>query len=339
MNKKPFTTTILLLIGICLFSCVPKKSIVSQDNGTPITIKSDTHVICTLTKDTSAALLAQKFLGNKNKAWMVEDANDAARYQAGETIVIPLIIKNTAGLYKNGYQTVPILCYHRFSNSCTSKLCMPKAVFASQMKYLKDNHYRVISMEMLLEYLEYKKPLPKRSVVITIDDGYKSFYNIAFPILKQYGFTATLFIYTDFVGGGTALTWQQIQEIKDAGFEVGSHTVSHADLAVKKKSESEKNYIRRITHEIVHSKKILDKKLSQDTTIFAFPFGSSNQQVVNICKISGYKTGVTVKRGGNPFFMHPFLLHRDQILSRDHTLFISRLKTLQPVNLEVKDNE
>jgi len=285
------------------------------------------------------ALLAKKFLGGKDKAWMIEDENKNALYQKGETIVIPLTIDNKAGLTENGYQAVPILCYHRFSKNCTSRLCMPEDIFTWQMNYLKDNHYRIISMEMLIEYLAYNKALPKKSVVITIDDGYKSVYDVAFPVLKQYGFTASLFIYTDFVAGGSAMTWQQIRQMKAAGFEVGSHTLSHADLAIKRPKENEKDYIKRITHEIVHSKEILDKKLNQDTRLFAFPFGSSNRQVVNICKKAGYKAAATVIRGTNPFFKDPFLLHRDQILSREQATFVKRLKTFQTISLEDKGNE
>jgi len=216
---------------------------------------------------------------------------------------------------------------------------MPEDVFFWQMKYLKENHYRVISMKMLLEHLKYKRALPKKSIVITFDDGYKSVYDTAFPLLKLYGFTASLFIYTDFVAGGSAMTWNQIRELKDAGFEIGSHTLSHTDLAVKKPKEFEKVYIKRVTSEIVRSKEILDKKLNQDTTLIAFPYGSSNQQVINICKKAGYKAGVTVFRGGNPFFSDPFLLHRDQILSREQTTFISRLNTLQSVSLEDKNSD
>lgn len=325
---------IMLFVFISLCSCIPKKTIFPENYEPPLTFKSDRYIICKLEKDMTPAILAKIFLKDKNKQWMIEDANKKALYKAGETIVIPLKMENKAGLYKNGYQTVPILCYHRFAKNCSSQLCMPADVFAAQMKYLKDNHYRVISVKKLLEYLEYKEALPEKSVVITIDDGYKSVYDIAFPVLKQYGFTATLFIYTDFVSGGSALTWEQIRELKEAGFEVGSHTLSHADLAVKKQDEDEKDYLARITHEIVHSKEILDTKLNQDTTLMAFPFGSSNRQAINLCKKAGYKAGLTVIRGGNPFFRDPFLIKRDQILSQEQNIFIGNLKTFQFISLE-----
>ncbi len=339
MKTNHILKAIILVSIIILTSCAQKNAVKSEQDDIFITFKSEKNIICKLTKDTSPALLAQKFLGDGNKAWMIEDANEKALYHSGETIVIPLINDNKAGLFKKGYQTVPILCYHRFSKNCSSQLCMPEDVFARQMKYLKDNNYRVISMKMLQEYLEYKKPLPKKAVVITIDDGYRSVYEIAFPILEQYDFTATLFIYTDFVAGGSAMTWDQIREMKNKGFEIGSHTLSHADLAAKKSNENEKDYIRRITREIVGSKKILDERLNQDTQFFAFPFGSSNQQIINICKETGYKTSATVSRGANPFFQDPFLVHRDQILSRKQEKFISRLKTLQLLSLEEKKND
>ncbi|MBU0465861.1 MAG: polysaccharide deacetylase family protein [Proteobacteria bacterium] len=181
--------------------------------------------------------------------------------------------------------------------------------------------------------------MPQKSVVITIDDGYKSVYDIAFPILKQYGFTATLFIYNEFVSGGSALTWEQIREMKAAGFEVGSHTISHADLAVQKPEENETDYIQRITYELVQSKEILDTKLDQNTTLLAFPFGSTNQTVINICKTAGYTAGLSVIRGGNPFFRNPFLILRDQILSQEPAEFISSLETFQSLLLEDKIND
>lgn len=332
--------TIALLSLVCLCSCLPLHRLgPSQDKDAPMIFRSDTHIICILTSDTTPALLAKKFMGDKAKAWMIEDENKTAQYRSGETIIIPLTRDNPAGLQKNGYQTVPILCYHRFSKNCASPLCMPQDVFARQMKYLKDNHYRVISMAMLQDFIAHKKALPKKSVALTIDDGYQSFHDIAFPILKHHGFKASLFIYTDFVSVGSALTWDQLREIKAAGFEVGSHTLSHADLAVKTPGESETEYLLRITREMALSKQILDRELNQDTTLFAFPFGSSNPQVIDICKKSGYEIGVTVNRGGNPFFMHPFMLNRDQVLSRKQPVFINRLKTLRPISLVDKNHE
>jgi peptidoglycan/xylan/chitin deacetylase (PgdA/CDA1 family) len=339
MKTKRICKLILFLAIASLFSCVPKNTTPQGEDDLSITFKSDKHILYTLSKDMRPSLIAQKLFGDKDKAWIIEDSNKKARYLAGETIMIPLSNDNRAGLFKMGYQTIPILCYHRFAKECTSQLCAPEEIFDRQMKYLKENGYRVISLEMLQGYLEYKTPLPEKSVIITIDDGYKSVYEVALPILKKYNFTASLFIYTDFVAGGSAMTWEQIKTVKAAGFEIGSHTISHSDLTVKKPGESDEDYTRRITGEIVHSKQILDKKLDQETLFFAFPFGSSNPQVNRICKNAGYTLGLTVNRGGNTFFKDPFLLHRDQILSREQDVFISSLNTFKLISLENKDNE
>jgi peptidoglycan/xylan/chitin deacetylase (PgdA/CDA1 family) len=104
------------------------------------------------------------------------------------------------GLFREGYQVVPILCYHRFGATCRSALCVSETSFRAQLDYLKDNGYRTITLGELYEFITYKRAVPLRSVVITIDDGYRSIYDIAYPLLKEYGFTATMFIYTDFIG-------------------------------------------------------------------------------------------------------------------------------------------
>jgi len=249
--------------------------------------------------------------------------------------VIPLKEKNKGGLTVDGFQVVPILSYHRFADNCDSPLCLPARVFDQQMKYLKENGYRVISLGELHEFLKYRNSLPKRSVVISIDDGYRSVYNIAWPILKKYDFRATLFIYTDFVGvSKNAIAWDQLREMKKSGFEIGAHTMSHCDLTRQNKGEDTEAYMSRIEKELSMSKQIIDKKLNQNTVFLAFPYGRYDQSVLDMCKRLGYKIAVSVKRGSNPFFADPLALRRSQILKRDIKSFISRLKTFNKLSLE-----
>jgi hypothetical protein len=172
----------------------------------------------------SPGSLAKSFLGDARKSWIIEDANEGVSFRRGEAVVIPLREENKGGLTPKGYQTVPVLTYHHFGKNCTSPYCMPAAVFDGQMKYLKKKGYRVITLGMLLNFLRYRHALPRKSVVIAIDDGNRSAYTTAYPILRKYGYKATLFIYTDFVGiSKGAITWEQLREMKAAGFEIGSH--------------------------------------------------------------------------------------------------------------------
>jgi peptidoglycan/xylan/chitin deacetylase (PgdA/CDA1 family) len=233
---------------------------------------------------------------------VIEDANENVAFEKNEVIIIPLKERNKGGLTVDGFQVVPILSYHRFADNCDSPLCLPARVFDQQMKYLKENGYRVIGIGELLEFLNYRNSLPKRSVVISIDDGYRSVYNIAWPILKKYGFRATFFIYTDFVGvSRNAITWDQLREMKKSGFEIGSHTISHCDLTRHNKEEDTQAYMSRIEKELSMSKQIIDKKLKQDTILLAFPYGRYDKRVLEMCKRLGYKIAVSVKRGSKQY--------------------------------------
>jgi peptidoglycan/xylan/chitin deacetylase (PgdA/CDA1 family) len=331
----------IVLIGlsaIVLSACAPTQATTKPSDKK--LFRSDDYIVYYLQDSETPAELAEKFLGNKNKSWMVEEANPGVRFSRGSAVVIPLKDRNRGGLSSDGFQTIPILTYHRFAEDCSSPLCMPAKTFDLQMRYLKENGYRVITAEELLSFLKYRQGLPRKSVLITMDDGYRSVYNIAYPILKKYGFSATLFIYTDFVGvSKMAITWGQLKEIKSKGFTIGSHTIYHSDLTQKKDGESEQEYIARVKKELHGSKKIIDRKLGQDTYFLAYPFGRYDQQSIQIARDAGYKVAMSVNRGGNAFFANPLTLRRDQILKKDLQSFISRLKTFNHVSLKRDSHE
>jgi peptidoglycan/xylan/chitin deacetylase (PgdA/CDA1 family) len=301
----------------------------------PHLFRSDEYVVYQLEKSQSAAELATRFLGGPQDAWIIEEANPDIRFRRGSAVVIPLKVPNKGGLSADGFQTIPILTYHRFADSCSAPLCMPRQDFERQMRYLKENGYHVITAEDFLSFLEYRRRLPHKSVLITMDDGYRSVYNIAYPILNKYGFKATLFVYTSFVGASKmAITWNQLKEMKANGFTIGSHTINHTDLTQPKEDETESEHLARIKKELYGSKKIIDQKLNQETYFLAYPYGYYDQRSIQMAKQAGYKIGVSVKRGANPFYANPLALRRDQILENDLQIFISRLKTFNPLILK-----
>jgi hypothetical protein len=155
------------------------------------------------------ASLAERYLGDPGKGWWIAEFNGVDRVQPGQDLVVPLRPRNAIGVYPSGFQTVPILCYHRFGPNRSAMTLTPSA-FETQMDYLARNGYRVISMAQLARFLEGKAPVPKRAVVITIDDGYRATYQVAYPILRKHGFPATVYLYSDFAGAGDALTWPQM---------------------------------------------------------------------------------------------------------------------------------
>jgi len=212
---------------------------------------------------------------------------------------------------------------------------MPSHIFEQQMKYLDENGYRVISFAQLVNFLEYRQALPKKAVIISIDDGYRSAYDIGYPIMKKYGFTATLFVYTNFVGScRNAITWNQLARMKANGFEIGSHSVSHSDLTKRKVGEDTRVYLARVESELRVSKEIIDKKIGQKTILLSFPYGRANKNVLEISERLGYRAAVTVKKGSNPFFSDPLTLKRTQILTRDMKTFVSTLKNFHKLSLK-----
>ena len=166
--------------------------------------------------------------------------------------------------------------------------------------------------------LEGREALPPKSVAITIDDGYRATHEVAFPILRKYGFPATLFLYTDFVGAPDALTWTQMREMIAAGtFAVQPHSKSHSNLAVRQADENEARYRERVRREIDAPVEAIRRELGIRAQVFAFPYGDVNDVVAAELRGRGIEMGVTVTPGGNAFYAPPLMLRRTMIFGGD----------------------
>ena len=322
----------VFILFFLLTSCAVSKTQVQEG---PVAYRSEAYALCKPGTGHSFSDLARIIYGDEKKVWKIEDANQGGMMKSSPLIAIPLKEKNRGGIYEDGYQSVPILCYHKFGEGKKSALNTPPGLFRQHMAYLKSNGYRVISPGDLLDFLEYRRQIPKKAVLITIDDGFKSVYDIAWPILEEFGFTATLFVYTDYIGlSKKALSWEDLKILKSRGFTIGSHSVSHSDLTRKGEQETEEDFSNRKQKEIYLSKKIIDEKLNQNTVFFSFPYGKYNSDIVTMTGQAGYKLAVTVDRGSNPFFTNPLALKRDMILKKDIDSFVSRLKIFNNLSLK-----
>ena len=282
--------------------------------------------------------LAQQYLGSDRYAYVIEDANRGiAASGSGGLVSIPLKPLNAASVYSNGYQTVPILCYHQFVKGERSKSAMQvsASTFEKQMAHLSANGFHVIPFSRLSGFLNGSQGLPPKSVVISIDDGYKSVYQTAYPILKKYGYPATLFLYTDFVGGGAALNWSQIREMQDSGLiNVESHSRTHSSL-VRKQNESLTDYQARVFDEILAPEKIVKQRMNRGLKHYAYPFGDTSALVVSSLQQHSYQLAATVQRGSNAAFSSPLLLKRNMIFAGDDMrTFVKQLKVFNTVNLK-----
>jgi peptidoglycan/xylan/chitin deacetylase (PgdA/CDA1 family) len=264
----------------------------------------------------TAEALARTHLGDPAKAWMIEDFNGGARaFKAGERVVVPKRPWNVAGVEPTGYQLVPILVYHNLGALSKGRLVLGASAFAEQMGYLKREGYRVVSLAEFVEWLRLKRQLPRKSVVLTFDDGYHSFREHAYPVLKQLGFPATLFVYTDYVGAGrNALSWEELKSLAAEGFDVQAHSKTHGDLR-RASGETDAQYARRMQAELAEPPRLFQRQLGRGVQFLAYPYGRVDDDLLARVREQGYAAAFTVRRESNPSFARPLQISRSQIYS------------------------
>jgi peptidoglycan/xylan/chitin deacetylase (PgdA/CDA1 family) len=188
---------------------------------------------------------------------------------------------------------VPILMYHSISArppAATAPLAVHPAAFADQMAWLRDHGFTPLTLSGL------DRALPERPVVITFDDGYADFHEVALPILARHGFPATVFVTTGWVDDAGAeaagrpldrmLAWRQIEEAAAAGVEFGGHSHSHPQLDQLPRP--------RLRDELERNKGILEERLGAPVTAMAYPFGYSSARVRREVRGAGYTTACAV---------------------------------------------
>jgi peptidoglycan/xylan/chitin deacetylase (PgdA/CDA1 family) len=273
---------------------------------------ADYFVVIARAGDTPASLAAH-YLHDASKSWMIEDFNGAMTLSPGAPVVIPKHDWNLSGVTVDGYQLVPVLCYHNLAPQSKGRMVLAAKRFEEQMRYLKSHGYRVITMKEFVEFISLKRQLPLKSVLLTFDDGYRSFLAYAYPVLKELGYSATLFVYTDYVGtDGNAFTWADLKKLAQEGFDVEAHSKSHGDM-VRGKNESAAEYAKRLDVELDRPRALFQKNLGFVPAIIAYPYGRQDDTVVRRTREEGYVAAFTVNRQGNPSFVDLLRIHRSQI--------------------------
>lgn len=337
---------VLLLAGILLFlvACAPAIQDVKgeraakavQEEKAARMVKeaakaSEDFVIVIAREGDTPESLARQYLKTADRAWVITEFRDGASISPGDVVVIPLRPRRLGGIEADGHQVVPILTYHDIEQVSKSRFAITAELFDQQLHHLKENGYVVITLGELDRFLRYEQPLPGKAVVITIDDGYKSVKTIAVPLLKKYGFPATFFIYTDFIGGGkNALSWDEVRELKAQGFDIEAHSKTHSNLAAPQANEGPSERAARLDMEIVGMKNLLEKRVGAEVRYFAYPYGGFDPDVVAKVKGAGYQVGFGAKKGSNPFFIDRYRLKRYSVLmEKDLTKFVQMLQTFE----------
>jgi peptidoglycan/xylan/chitin deacetylase (PgdA/CDA1 family) len=239
----------------------------------------------------------------------------------------------------SGTSEVPVLCYHYIRGN-TGPLRVLKVLgyvvlslpllddmeiwtqtenaFEKQMAYLHDNGYNTVTLEQIAEWRAGRLRLPENPVAITFDDGDRSIYTYGLPILKKYGFTATVFVVTDKVNkiwdGIEGLSWAELRKMKDSGvFTIESHT---SDLHYKVRDDdadwpvfiaaSRGNYRLKqqdwrvaLSDDFKASREMIKRELGTDSRFIAWPYGSSNEVVNDVAYEAGFSYSVTMENRTN----------------------------------------
>jgi peptidoglycan/xylan/chitin deacetylase (PgdA/CDA1 family) len=272
-------------------------------------------VVAIARPDDTAASLAARYLGEAARAWVIEDFMGTSSFAAGQEVVIPLKSWNPSGVDADGYQIVPILVYHNLAAQAKGRMVLAGKSFEQQMRYLKAEGYRVIGLAAFVEFTQLRRQLPRKTVVLTFDDGYRAFLEHAHPVLRELGFTATLFVYTDYVGAGrSALSWDELRQLAADGFDIQAHSKTHTDLR-RSPGETDAQFARRMQTELADPQRLFQRYLGRASQILAYPYGRVDDDVVKKVREVGYLAAFTVRRQGSPSFVAPLRANRSQIYS------------------------
>ena len=201
-------------------------------------------------------------------------------------------------------QEALVLSYHAVSATWPSPLAIRPERLEAQLRLLRDRGYRGATVHEAVH-----EPSAQRTAAISFDDGYRSVLEVAFPILERLGFVGTVFVPTDFPNSGhpmawpgidqwlgsaheqelCPLSWDELRQLAQAGWEIGSHGCSHPDLPKLPDGELER--------ELQLSRRRLEQELNQPCRSLAYPFGRYDERVISGTRDAGYHTACAVPAG------------------------------------------
>ncbi|MBI3619180.1 polysaccharide deacetylase family protein [Candidatus Peregrinibacteria bacterium] len=190
---------------------------------------------------------------------------------------------------------VAVLMYHYIESHDDARdprgadLFVPTDMFEQQLQWIVAHGYRTIDLHTYLALRSRAINEPKKSIILTFDDGYADAFQNVFPLLQKYHQKAVFYIVSGFLGKPGYMTMDQVKTLHDAGMTIAGHTVSHVDLRFLSAKE--------LRHQLEESKKTLEALIDAPVDHFAYPAGRYNSRVIEMVQALGYKTAVTTHHG------------------------------------------
>ncbi len=207
--------------------------------------------------------------------------------------------------------------YHQIafteSNNDPLGLAVRPEAFESQLQVLYKKGYKTLILDDIFDGKIFQDSHHQKYVAITFDDGYLDNYLEAFPILKKFNFTATIFLPTAHIGqvnfwdggGFSLMTWDQVKEMHEYGISFQSHSLNHTDLTTLPENE--------VMEELVNSRDMILEELGSPVEHLSYPYGQYNQIVIDLARQAGYNWGWAAGMAD----IQKFSMERFQITSHD----------------------
>ncbi|EQA55488.1 polysaccharide deacetylase [Leptospira kmetyi serovar Malaysia str. Bejo-Iso9] len=230
---------------------------------------------------------------------------------------------------------VPVLCYHHLAaeGGPMGGYNLHPNLLEEQFKFLKAAGYQTVRLDQFYAYINGKKPsdFPEKPILLTFDDGSKTHLEVLVPLLKKYGFTASIFIYPSIISSGKKyyLTWDQLKSALDSGvLDLGSHTLYHPKLPTMSRAL--------IRKQLLESKQILETKTGRKVVDLAYPFGLFDPRVIEEAKAIGYRMAFTVNPGKNLPGTPVYNVHRSLVpWGQSQSAFNSILTMAPPPKISI----
>jgi len=317
----------ILVVFFALISLISCKT-------TRMEYSSDKFVVIEATVSDSFKSLAEKYLKDEKNDWLISEFNGIQELRPGDNIVIPLTYFNIGGFKPTGYQVVPVLNYEPVEIQAQgSRQYFSDTQIRAQFQFLKENNFRVISVNELLQFIEYNTQIPEKSIVLTFTGEPKSFYETIYPVIDSFGYNVTLFIDPDRIGGDGMASWDMLNELSGKGVSIQSCGGS-SGLSVSGFSRTLKAYFFFIEKKIRNSKKLIEKKLGRDCIFYSYPGGKSNNLIIGLLDKYNFKGAFINSGESNPFFVDKFELNRINIYQTTAIdEYKTKIKTFQTLDI------
>jgi peptidoglycan/xylan/chitin deacetylase (PgdA/CDA1 family) len=186
-------------------------------------------------------------------------------------------------------------------------LTVSPTAFEEQLRTLKEEGYQTIGLNDLTLHLTTGKELPKRSVILTFDDGYRDAYTQAYPLLQRYGFTATFFLTTKPIDGSDPewLSWEQVSAMHAAGMEFEPHSYDHPDMRGRS--------FEFLVYQILASKGAIEARTGEPCRFFAYPSGRYDDFVIDVLRSASFWGAVLTEQGATHTSDGLFTLRRVRV--------------------------